>query len=68
MLPLICNFCHVSLRLVEEVKEKCSIVLEAEEIYMNTRYGHNGKYVKFVKVYSTDALLYALVIIKIFYL
>ena len=35
---------------------------------MNTRYGHNGKYVKFVKVYSTDALLYALVIIKIFYL
>lgn len=26
-------------RLVEEVKEKCLIVLEAEEIYMNTRYG-----------------------------
>ena len=50
------------------MKEKCSIVLEAEEIYMNTRYGHNGKYVNFVKVYSTDALLYALVIIKIFYL
>lgn len=25
-------------RLVEEVKEKCSVVLEAEEIYMNTRY------------------------------
>lgn len=35
---------HVSFRLVEEVKEKCSVVLEAEEIYMNTRYS-------FVKCY-----------------
>ena len=30
--------------------------------------GYSGKYVNFVKVYSTDALLYVLVIIKIFYL
>jgi len=28
---------HFGFRLVEEVKEACSIVLEAEEIYMNTR-------------------------------
>lgn len=26
-------------RLVEEVKQKCAVILEAEEVYMNTRYG-----------------------------
>ena len=24
-------------RLVEEVKEKCAVIIEAEEVYMNTR-------------------------------
>lgn len=42
---------HVSFRLVEEVKEKCSVVLETEEIYMNTRYS-------FVKCYQLNDIMY----------